>query len=94
MAAKVVLCVTCDVEMIFPHCPGFAPNQFRTKLCMNCAHPQSDHSKDAIEELLRSYSKDVQLDYAPDDVGVASEVRCMPRWRCGTPFATHLYVHA
>lgn len=75
-ANKVICCVTCDVDMIFPHCPGFTANQFRPKLCMHCSHAQSEHSKDAIEELLRSYSKDVKLDYTThDDAGTASEVR-------------------
>lgn len=49
--------------MVFPGCEGFKANQFRPNFCMNCSHTASDHSKEAIEDLLRSYTTDVKLDY-------------------------------
>lgn len=64
--SRAVFCVTCDVDMVYPSCPGFAANQFRPHVCMHCSHPSSEHEKSAIDELLRSYVTDVQLQYADD----------------------------
>lgn len=61
-----IFCVTCDVEMIFPACSGFQENLFRKTICSACGHDARLHSKEAIEDLVNSYAKDVKLDYAEE----------------------------